>query len=96
MPGGRSTNQSGDEVVYIGGATVRKMAASDFEANGVKGGKDLVWDASNHKRISVEDLNSGMVDFLVGNHPREFVVAKAGKPAALPVDQPNRDAPNGE
>lgn len=95
MPGGRSTNQ-GDEVVYIGGATVRKMAASDFEANGVRGGKDLVWDVSNHKRIAVEDLNKGMVDFLVGNHPREFVIAQAGRPAPLPVDQPNTDAPNGE
>lgn len=88
MPSGNRSTSDGDELVYIGGATVRKVSVTDFAACGIKNGKDLVWNASNHKRVPVSTLNNAMVDLLLKS-PREFVVAKAGKPAPLPVDQPN-------
>lgn len=88
MPSGNRSTSDGDELVYIGGATVRKVSAADLENAGIPKGRDLVWDVSNHKRIPVSDLTNAMVDLLLKS-PREFVVAKAGRPAPLPVDQPN-------
>jgi hypothetical protein len=91
MPGG--TPKQSDEVVYIGGATVRRISSSEWDGAGIKDQNDLVWDARNNKRVKVSDLSKSALDFLMTHHPREFAIASEGERPPLPVDQPNPDAP---
>lgn len=91
-----------DEIVYIGGATVRKVKAEDWEAAGIKDQADVEWSKPlNSNRVKVGDLSKEALDYLLTHHSREFVVATPGEKAPLPVDQPNPPAgdvpaPNGQ
>ena len=99
MPGGNTPKQS-DEIVYIGGATVRKIRSEDWEKAGVKDQGEVVWSKRlNRNRVKVSDLNKEAVELLLAD--REFVVAAEGEKAELPVERRNPDnaglpAPNGE
>lgn len=95
-----------DPVVYIGGATRRKITKENWEGAGIKGQDGLVWNVLNNKRCKVEDLTSEALEFLLVNHPGEFVVGEpdggallAAKEAQRAVDQANGTpadaAPNG-
>lgn len=91
MPGGNAPKKS-DEVVYIGGATTRRITSAAWEKAGVKGQETVTWSkALNGNRCKVGDLSSDALSLLIETMPREFVVASEGEKAQLPVDQPNPD-----
>lgn len=95
MPGGNAPKKS-DQVVYIGGATSRRITTEQWKAAGVTGQETLTWNKSlNGNRCAVGELSSEALDFLLQNHSREFVVAAEGEKAQLPVDQqsPDMNAP---
>lgn len=91
MPGGNAPKKS-DDVVYIGGATTRRITAAQWEKAGVKDQETITWSKSlNRNRCKVGDLSSDALDLLITHMPREFVVANDGEKAKLPVDQPSPD-----
>ncbi len=91
MPGGNAPRKS-DQVVYIGGATSRRITTDQWKAAGIDGQETVSWSKPlNGNRCKVGDLSSEALDLLLNSHGREFVIAKDGEKAELPVDQQSPD-----
>lgn len=91
-----------DPFVYIGGATRRRITKEQWEAAGVKGQEEVTWDVRNGKRCKVGDLTPEALDFLLLNHPGEFIVGEPTTEKMLDAIEAKRQleeqqaaAPNG-
>lgn len=95
-----------DPVVYIGGATKRIITQGQWEDAGLNGQNTVEWGVLNGHRIKVGDLTTECLEFLLINHPGEFVVGEpdgekllAAKEAQRAVDEANPGGaavPNGD
>lgn len=91
-----------DPVVYIGGATKRRITKSQWEGADIKDQDTVEWGPLNGKRITVGDLSPTALEFLLMNHPGEFVVGEVTGEKMLDaiaaqraVDEAASAAPNG-
>lgn len=69
-----------DLIVYVGGATTRKISVQEFkDGAGVTAPNDLVWNRQNKHRVPFSEMDQGVLDYLLEEHPAEFKVMKAAE-----------------
>lgn len=71
--------KASDVLVYIGGATVRRITSDQWAAAGITGQGTITWSKASNRRCKVGDLTPEAFELLMENHSNEFRVLESNE-----------------